>query len=331
MIDREFKSLPFLSGGHRQTLVAYLIKGKRRPYRAIQHFLDVDETDQTVLHDDCPPGWKPTDPVVLMLHGLAGCHGSDYMVRIAGKLNERGVRTFRMDHRDCGAAVGRSRRPYHSGISQDLLAAWQTVGSLCPGSPGAVVGFSMSANILLKTAGTCGWSLDDPASPRCAVAVNPPIDLEQCSRALHRRQNRVYVKHFVDLLVKSVERRLLKFPSAPKPLWKIPPRTLREFDDLYTAPASGFSGVSDYYTRCSANQFIESIRIPTLILTAEDDPMIPPDPFRELPVVDGVTVHIAPSGGHMGYLGCKADDPDRRWMDWRVIGWLLPHLNANSV
>jgi predicted alpha/beta-fold hydrolase len=331
VIEPPFKSLPLLSGGHRQTLMAYLIRGKRKPYQAVQHVFDVDETDQTILHDDCPPGWAPADPVALMMHGLAGCHGSDYMVRIAGKLNDRGVRTFRMDHRDCGAAVGRSRRPYHSGISQDLLAAWQTVLSLCPESPGAVLGFSLSANIVVNTAGSCGWTLDDPTAPRCVIAVNPPIDLAQCSQALGRRDNRVYEKHFVNLLVQTVERRMLKFPSAPKPLWKRPPRTLREFDDLYTAPASGFSGVSDYYARCSGNQFIESIRIPTLILTAEDDPMVPPDPFRELPNVAGVTVHIAPSGGHLGYLGCKAGDPDRRWMDWRVIEWLMPIIGANPA
>lgn len=326
MIHPNFKSLPFLSGGHRQTLAAYLFKGRRKPYQAIQHTFDLDATDRTILHDDCPQGWKANDPVALMLHGLAGCHGSDYMVRIADKLNQRGVRTFRMDHRDCGAAKGLSRKPYHSGKSEDLLAAWQFVNSLCPQSPGAVLGFSLSANIVVKTVGSCGWGPDDATAPRCAVAVNPPIDLEQCSQALGRRDNRIYDKHFVKLLIKEVERRLTNFPSCPKPLWTSPPRTLREFDDLYTAPASGFDGVSDYYARCSGNQFVEFIQIPTLILTAENDPMIPAEPFRELPKVDGVTVHIAPSGGHLGFLGCKQSDPDRRWMDWRVVEWLIPFL-----
>ena len=331
MIHPKFKSLPFLGGGHRQTLAAILIKGKRQPYQAIQHVFDLDDLDRTILHDDCPPGWTDAGPVALMLHGLAGCHGSDYMVRIAEKLNQLGVRTFRMDHRDCGSAKGMARRPYHSGISEDLLAAWQMIRSLCPHSPGAVMGFSLGANIVVKAAGSSGWSADNAAGPRCAVAVNPPIDLEQCSQALGRRDNRIYDKYFVKRLIKDVERRLVNVPSSPKPLWKTPPRTLREFDELYTAPVSGFDSAADYYARCSGNQFVESIRIPTLILTAEDDPIVPPDAFRELPTVAGVTVHIASSGGHLGYLGRKQSDPDRRWMDWRVIQWLMPFLKVESV
>lgn len=331
MIHPKFKSLPFISGGHRQTLAAFLVKGKRPPYRAVQHTFDLDDFDRTILHDDCPPGWTDADPVALMLHGLAGCHASDYMVRIASKLNQMGVRTFRMDHRDCGAAQGMAQQPYHSGKSEDLLAAWQMVRRLCPHSPAAVMGFSLSANIVVKTAGTCGWSTDDAAAPRCAVAVNPPIDLEQCSQSLGRRSNRIYDKYFVKLLTRDVRRRMTNFPSSPKPQWKTLPKTLREFDELYTAPIAGFESAADYYARCSGNQFVESIRIPTLILTAADDPIVPPDAFRELPTVAGVTVHIAASGGHLGYLGRKQSDPDRRWMDWRVIQWLMPFLQANRI
>ena len=81
MIHPDFKPLPFLHGGHRQTLAAFLFKGKRRPYQAVQHVFDLDQGDRTILHDDCPAGWTDGGPVALLLHGLAGCHGSDYMVR----------------------------------------------------------------------------------------------------------------------------------------------------------------------------------------------------------------------------------------------------------
>ena len=183
---------------------------------------------------------------------------------------------------------------------------------------------------MVKAAGTSGWSTGDAAGPCCAVAVNPPIDLEQCSQSLCRWSNRIYDQNFVKLLMRDVERRLANFPSLPKPQWKTPPRSLREFDDLYTAPVAGFESAADYYARCSGNQFVDSIRIPTLILSAEDDPIVPPDAFRALPTVEGVTVHIASSGGHLGYVGRKQSDPDRRWMDWRVIQWLMPFLKADS-
>ena len=319
----EFRAPIFLSGGHRQTLIPYLFSASSLPYRAQQHMFAVPGGDELALHDDQPEGWQPGDPIALLMHGLSGCHRSSYMIRIANKLNQRGLRVFRMDHRGCGAVAEKCRLPYHAGIVQDAQAAWDFIRELCPGSPGGVVGFSLSGNVTLKAAGTI-WSRSNHA-PACAVAVNAPIDLEMCSQALSRRGNRIYENHFVKLLISQVEQRIAEFADAPRPRWQTPPTRLREFDDLYTAPASGYKNANDYYNRASSNADIGQIDIPTFVLTSRDDPMVPVLAYEKLELPESVRLHIAPSGGHLGYFAKAGSDPDRRWMDWRVVDWVTAH------
>ncbi len=165
----------------------------------------LDDGDQIVLHDDCPDGWRPGDRAALLIHGLAGCHESGYMVRIAHKLHAAGVRAFRMDLRGCGAGAALARLPYHSGRSEDARAALVAIAELAGGSPTTLVGFSLGANIALKLLGELGQAkcgnLDS------AMAVCPPIDLAACSRQIARGGNRLYDRHFVHLLLRQLRRR----------------------------------------------------------------------------------------------------------------------------
>ena len=100
------------------------------------------------------------------------------------------------------------------------------------------------------------------------------------------------------------------------------PGTLKEFDDRYTAPVSGFASVDDYYARCSSSQFLGHVSIPTTILTARDDPLIPIRMFESADFSSSIVLHAAAGGGHLGYIGRRGIDPDRRWMDWRVVDWV---------
>jgi uncharacterized protein len=326
----EFRSHALLKGGHRQTLIGFLFRGVGYSAGRKQHSIELPDGDRLILHDDQPESWQCGDSVALLLHGLAGCHGSAYMVRVGEKLNARGVRVFRLDHRGCGAGTDLARFPYNAGRSEDVRAAFLKVRALCPGSPSAIVGFSLSGNMLLKMLGedssAAGDAGSERATPTCAVAVNPPVDLALCGEALRRRENRLYERHFVKLLGKQVDQRVARFPDAPRPKWSSLPDRLRDFDDGYTAPASGFDGVEDYYERCSGEQFVKSIRVPTLVLTARDDPLIPVQSFESLST-EHVAAVIAPHGGHLGYIGTRNGDPDRRWMDWRIVDWLERHLD----
>ncbi len=100
------------------------------------------------------------------------------------------------------------------------------------------------------------------------------------------------------------------------------PRDLWAFDELFTAPAAGFESARHYYDCSSAAQFLPFVRVPTLILTARDDPLVPSRTFEGLAHSAAVTVHVAEGGGHLGYVGRRGTDPDRRWMDWRIVEWI---------
>jgi predicted alpha/beta-fold hydrolase len=126
--------------------------------------------------------------------------------------------------------------------------------------------------------------------------------------------------------------RLLISQIANSPQWKDhlplaaarrPPRRLYDFDELYTAPAAGFESADDYYTRASAMPVIKNIRVHTTILASEDDPVVCYKPFLDLSLPTNVTLCLTRHGGHLGFVGRSGIDPDRRWMDWRLIDWLL--------
>ena len=310
-----------LPGGHAQTLAGVYLPGHRHRYRAQRHLVTLADGDQLVLHDDRPATWQPYDRSALLMHGLAGCHDSGYMRRIAHKLSVRGVRAFRMDLRGCGAGLGLARWPYHSGRSEDAAAALEAIARYLPHSPTTLIGFSLGANITLKLAGelagqACG-NLDS------AVAVCPPVDLAACSRQLSRARNRIYDRHFVSLLLRQVDAQRLAQPEAASVTWIRRPRSVWEFDDAYTAVVCGFGTADNYYREASSSQFLSGIRIPTLILASRDDPMIPSETLDAASLPPSVRLCLSDRGGHLGFIGRVGVDPDHRWMDWRVVEWVL--------
>ncbi len=186
-----------------------------------------------------------------------------------------------------------------------------------PGSPTTLIGFSLGGNITLKLLGESANDL--PPQLDRVVAVCPPVDLLHCVQSLARGVNRFYDRHFVRLLLKQIETQRCLIPDAPTLDARQRPRGVFEFDDAFTAPVCGFGTAANYYRLCSSAQFIPAIQVPTLILAAADDPLVPGAIFAALAVPPAVTLHMTRSGGHLGFIGRRNGDPDRRWMDWRVV------------
>lgn len=312
-----FRPHPLVRGGHAQTLAAYFWPGKAN-YSATPHRVHLEDGDIVVLHEDLPSDWKPGDRVALLMPGLAGCHGSGYLVRTAAKLNSRGVRTFRMDQRGWGAGAGLAQFPFHAGRSGDVLAALVFLAALCPDSPLAVVGFSLSGNVTLKFLGE--WADQVPQLER-AAALTPPIDLAACADWMERPANQFYNRFLTNSLLKHLQDNNRPLPSR-NGLPEKSPNTLRTFDDRYTAPAAGFGSAAEYYAKCSSGPLLSKIRVPTLIVAAQDDPMIPIASFQNVAMSSHVRLHITESGGHLGFIGRGGVDPDRRWLDWRIVEWV---------
>lgn len=312
-----FRPHPLLRNPHAQTLFAAYLAPKRHSYRAQQHIVGLDDGDQIVLHDDRPQEWREGDRVALLMHGLCGSHDSPYMPRLAIKLNQRGIRTFRMDLRGYGAGFHLARLPGHAGRSEDARAAVQEISALCPHSPITAVGFSMSGNILLKLAGEVGD--DPPGGLDSCLAVCPPIDILACSLNMAHGLNRLYGKKFTSELVRKLK---LRQPETAEISLRPTPRTIWDFDDRVTAPLSGFENARDYYARASSRPLFPQIQLRTLIITAADDPLIPVTIFHDAETSPTTSVWITEHGGHVGYVGIDGVDADRYWLDWRIVEWV---------
>jgi hypothetical protein len=314
----DFRPLPLLGNAHLQTLLGTLFPGSplAHPSRAWQVLLP--DGDRLVLHDSVPAGWRTGHRVALLVHGLGGSHLSGHLQRMAGLLLPRGWRVVRMDLRGCGRGTALARRAYHGGCSDDVRAAAAAVHRWSPGSPLALIGFSLGGNIVLKLAGEAAVQ-PLPGLERVA-ALAPPVDLERCAALLARPRNRLYEVHFLRELMALARRRQRLFPDLP-PL-RFPRRmTMRLFDDLHTAPRSGFIDALDYYRRASSWPLIPRIQVPALVLSARDDPFIDVAPLEGLSVPAHVEVRIVARGGHLGFLG-RDGAGGIRWAERRIADWV---------
>ena len=133
----------------------------------------------------------------------------------------------------------------------------------------------------------------------------------------------VYNRWFVRSLNQQTKARRDFVSELDQLDWTRLPRTLFEFDDRVTAPLSGFAGAVDYYSRSSSSGRLVDICVPTLILAAADDPIIPAQMFENLRCSPTTSFHITQHGGHVGYIGRNGSDPDRFWLDWRVVEFVL--------
>jgi predicted alpha/beta-fold hydrolase len=321
-----FDPHPLLPGGHAQTFATLLPSSVGPPSGTAVRLIDLPDGDAIALHDDRPAAWCDGDPVALLVHGLTGDHTSGYMQRIATRLVGCGTRCFRMDFRGSGAAIGRSHYPANAGRSEDARAALAAIRETCPGSSIAAAGFSLGGNLLLKLLGEDA----DEVAVECAVAVNAPVDLEMSIDALGRGANRAYDWYFARRLMRHVAASRELMPGLAWPRPDREPASVREFDEMFTAPLSGYRDATDYYTRCSAKPLLCRIAVPTLILAASDDPLVPPESFDGADLGAHVSLRIVSAGGHLGFLArTRGRDPDRRWMDARVVEWLTAH-SGNS-
>jgi predicted alpha/beta-fold hydrolase len=182
------------------------------------------------------------------------------------------------------------------------------------------VGFSLGGNIALKMAGEDG---EIPSGKLDSViSVSPPIDLVACSRLIEQPQNRFYDRYFIRRLLTDIRERQRFFPDIPAV--NLPARpTLRVFDDLYTAPRSGFRDAMDYYMRASSGPLVARISVPTLLISSRDDPFIAVEPFVALPPRPNIECCLTDHGGHLGFLGFTGQSLNYRWMDESVVDWIL--------
>ena len=139
---------------------------------------------------------------------------------------------------------------------------------------------------------------------------------------LRRFGNRVYERYMMSKLTKTLAfRRKHVADLVDTGINPVPDRLL-EFDDRFTAPIWGFKSAADYYEKCSSARLLSDIKVPTIILTSRDDPVVPFDMLANTPFSNYVDMISTRTGGHLGFLSRGIRDPDRYWMDWRISQWI---------
>jgi uncharacterized protein len=292
------------------------------------HFNEPHTRDQSGKVEPQPPFPETSKGVVLLVHGISGCHQSSYMVRIASGLLRDGWTTCRLDMRGCGSVADLSSNVSHAGRSDDVAVAINEVAKRYPHRPIHVMGVSLGGNQSIRLLGRIGAAAQTSPSWyeqfSSLVAIAPPIDLLRCSDNMQRLRNRIYNRFFIRELLSRAPARIrdrIEFRSA---MQGAPIRTLRDLDDRLTAPLSGFAGYRHYYEIASSQPWIESIGRPTLILAAEDDPIVPADIFdaKHLRRSNFVNVQMTRGGGHAGYIGPGGS---RAWLDDTLVAWFNSH------
>jgi uncharacterized protein len=322
-----FEPHPWVRGGHSQTIVARYLGGEHKRLAGTAHEIELADGDRLLVVETVPPGWASPQPTAVLVHGLAGSADAAYVVRVAERLLRLGIRAVRVNLRGAGAGFGLSRGIYHAGRSDDLRAVVRWLDHCKPGSPIGLIGFSLGANLVLKTASEA--SADPLPSLDCVLAANPPIDLAACAQMILRPENRLYDWNFVRWLRMMVGRLHKRFPELG------PPRldgvkTLYDFDDRYTAPRNGFGTADEYYRRCSLMSALARIEVPGLIVHALDDPFVAHEPLRRAERPEYLTVELVNHGGHLGYLSRRPWQGDRRWLDARLATWLKTRWGNQS-
>lgn len=338
-VARAFASKPFVPhplfpGPHAQTIVSSKHFPRQRTLREESaryesRLFEVEPGTRVLLKCRWQPQ-KQASPTLLLLHGLEGSTDSLYVLGTAQKAYGRGFNVVGMNMRNCGGTEHLAATLYHSGMTEDIR---RVLLEELVGREGLseifLAGFSMSGNMVLRLAGDYGS--DAPPALKGVAAVSPSIDLDSCAAALERRGNALYRWSFVSNLRDRVRRKGRLRPGAYDMRHLRRVRTIREFDERFTAPHGGYRDASDYYTRTSSRAVIGNIRVPALIIHSLDDPLIPPEPFLDASIADNpeVLLVLTRRGGHVGFLSDRAEGEDRHWAENRLAEF-FDHLREGT-
>lgn len=332
--DQPFVPARFFTQGDMQTLAAYFWPGRFRPR-------DVSEDEERLF--EVEPGtrvlarcrWQPDrthHPTLVLWHGLEGSSASAYMLTTAAKIFQRSFNVVRMNIRNCGGTEHLTPTLYHGGLTHDLRVVLDELINQDRLPRIVLAGFSLGGNLTLKLTGEMGD--DAPEQLKGVVAISPSVDLQASSDLLKNSRNLVYHRNFLYYLKRRIELKQRLYPELYDSSALSQIRTLVQFDDHYIAPAFGFSDARDYYAKASALPYLSRIRVPTLIIHAQDDPFIPYKPLEKalnpqrqgdapsaVQTTDNENVFLVspPRGGHVAFVSTDSLEEDRFWAENRLV------------
>lgn len=322
MTDRPtFQPAWWLPGTHLQTMWGKLCRRVPPAHERIERWTTPDGDTVSVARLDAP---DVNAPILAILHGLEGSIRSTYAQGLMHRARARGWSAALLVWRTCDGRVPAAPRLYHSGETTDAEFFFRRLAAERPGRSILAVGVSLGGNVLLKWLGDPGARRPDEL--RAAAAVSTPFDLAAGSRHLEQGFARAYVRFFVRSLRRKALAALERHPSLPIDRAGLErARTFWEFDDAVTAPVHGFRDAADYYESSSSRHFLSGVSVPTLLMSAVDDPFLPPvvlDHVRRIASSNPrLETYFTATGGHVGWVAGSPRAPMYH-MEARVTDWL---------
>jgi uncharacterized protein len=327
-VTAPFQRAAWLPGPHLGTVWASVARPWPRPAFRRERW---DLPDGDFLDVDRLPGAARDSPVLVISHGLEGSSSAAYVRGLAAAASRRGLAVAAWNFRGCSGEPNRLLRQYHSGDTGDLDAVVARLAAERPGRPIAAAGFSLGGNQLVKWLGERGDGA--PNELRAAVAVSVPFDLAACAVALDGAGfwPFVYRERFLRRLRRKALAKADAHPDRIDAAAVRRARTFSAYDGLVTAPIHGFASAHDYWTRCSARHFVEGVRRDLLLLSADDDPLVPASsiPVEAARSNPAVTLEVTRGGGHVAFVS-GAPGRARYWAEERALAFLLPRLGWPS-
>lgn len=312
----DFVPAAFVPTGHLQTLAAIwprTIALASEPVRI--------PVEDGVLFAQWTPPASAAQGAALILHGIGGDGDETFVRGTAAALVRRGLGALRIDLRGAGRSRELSGIPlFHAGRTDDVRAALGWLSERVARTH--LVGFSLGGQLVLRTAGELGTSA--PASLRSITAISPPLDLAASARFTESALGTPYRKFIVAGLIARTRPVASRLPPGvtlePRKI-----KTIRDYDDRIVARCYGFRDADDYYARCASMHVVKDIASPTLVLHADDDPVVPVGPVERLTGLSNIRVLRTRRGGHCGYVGRARAGETRFWADERAAEWARAH------
>ncbi len=253
--------------------------------------------------------------LLIISHGLEGSSGRHYSKGMANFFFKNKWDALAWNCRSCSGEMNRLPRFYHHGATEDLKAVIDH--ALTKGYDTiALVGISMGGSLSLKYTGENAQTL--PSAIRSVVAFSVPCHLGSSARELDKPAKRFYLNRFLKKLGKKIQQKAASFPDliSHEGFDKI--RSFEEFDNRYTAPLHGFRDAKDFYERASSLPHIAEIRVPTLIVNAQNDPFLPSEcfPYEIARESEFVFLETPKRGGHTGFTLAGKEE---NWMEVRAF------------
>lgn len=316
----KFYPFPFARTGFWQTVYGHYMPILKPEKPNVYHHVMLPDGDILVVAENRPKHWHAGQRIMLLVHGLTGDHESTYMQRMCRRMVKKGYLVLRLNLRFCGPGRGLAKNTYHAGVSDDTRYVLQWIQRQFPNSPVTQIGFSLGANVSLKMAGEDGsrpsGNLDS------VVAVSPPVDLKASVERMAHPDNRTFERFFVKYLLKDIKLLTKLFPDHVGPIQLPENPTIQSIEEIFAVHRAGFKSAEEYHRKCSSIYYIPEIKMPTLILSSTDDPVVDGRALAKVEHSDNVDIILTEKGGHCGFLGWGTSYDEVRWADQAVARWI---------